>query len=132
MADLSNNTTTPNRKVIRGDSDPFTLTFNNVHKNSMGIKVKTPADISTWDIKFTVRAEAPSTAVKDNTGALISKTAIISTELTGVALFDITPEDTDIDEGTYYYDIQINKNGVIRSLSKAKYIVTSDITRGTT
>jgi flagellar hook assembly protein FlgD len=120
---------TPNRTVIRGDSDGFTIRFNNVTLNKVGIKLKTPIDITDYVIKLTVRKDIPKTTIVNDDDALISKIGIISNGETGEAYFDITSNDTDIDEGSYWYDIQYSINGTTKSLYKARYIIVGDITR---
>jgi len=130
------NNTAPTRKVIRGDTDSFTVKFNNVHKNNLGIKVKEPIDITDWVVSLTVRATIPETDIISDVDAVIPKTADIPVGTDGVAYFNITSQDTNIDEGTYWYDIQyiINENQpneVVKSLYKGKYIIISDITRAT-
>ena len=126
---MSQDKPTPNRQIIRGDTDDFTIRFNDVTLNKMGIEIKTPIDITTWDIKFTVRRDIPSTDVTDDNDALISKTAIITNGTHGEAVFNINSNDTNIDEGNYWYDIQYTVNGVTKSLRKARYIIVSDVTR---
>lgn len=122
-------TLTPIRQVIRGDSDIFTVQFNTVYINNLGAEVKTPIDISTWTIRLTVRASVPASTVTSDADALISSVATITDGPNGIATFNISPEDTNIDEGSYWYDIQIVGNGATRSLPKAKYIILGDITR---
>jgi len=124
----------PTRKVIRGDSDKFTLTFNNVTKNNLGVKIKVPIDITDWDIRFTVRKTIPSTEITNDTDAVISKIGQIVDGTTGQAFIFISKLDTNIDEGEYWYDIQFIKNKntaneVTKSISKGKYVIISDITR---
>ena len=119
-----------NRRVIRGDSDTFQVKFMHSSVNKLGIETKTPVDITGWDIRFTVRKDIPATSIRNDNNALISKSAIIEDGESGVATFYITPEETNINEGAYWYDIQYTKpDGTIKSIPKGKYIVDSDITR---
>lgn len=128
------NIASPTKTVIRGDTDKFSVKFNDVYKNSMGIKVKTPINITGWVIRFTVRKSVPATTIEDDTTAIISKLAEIPNGSTGIAIFNVTSIDTDIDEGDYWYDIQFTKNvgtdnEITQSLRKGKYVIVSDITR---
>lgn len=121
-----------NRRVIRGDTDTFQVKFMHSSVNKLGVEVKTPVDITGWDVRFTVRKDIPSTATRNDNNALISKSAVIEDGTTGIAIFTITSEETNINEGAYWYDIQCTKpDGTIKSIPKGKYIVDSDITRDT-
>ena len=122
------------RKVIRGDSDSFKVTFV-ARACNKGKQTTTPIDITGWEIRFTVRTSVPSTSVHNDKDAIIHKVADIIDAKNGVAYFTITGDDTDINPGEYWYDIQYvkpqNCMGVneIKSLPRGKYIVLGDITR---
>ena len=124
------------RKVIRGDSDSFKVTFlakTGICKN--GKEQTVPINICGWDIRFTVRSSIPSTSTTSDNNAIIHKTAEILDAEKGIAYFVITNEDTNIEPGEYWYDIQYirpaNCHGEmkVKSLPKGRYIVISDITR---
>ena len=122
----------PTRKVIRGDSDRIELRF--TKKNG---KSKTPVDITDWNIKFTVRAQVPDNSVIDDSDALISQEAIIVNAEEGIAHIYIESEETKkIVPGKYLYDIQVvwpeDDFGFkkVKSITRGKYVVIGDITRG--
>lgn len=124
------------RKVIRGDSDSFKITF--LAKTGMckhGKEQSTPINICGWDIRFTVRKDIPSTSTKTDKDAVICKVADIIDAKNGVAYFTITGDDTNIEPGEYWYDIQYIRNidclgeTKVKSLPKGKYIILPDITR---
>lgn len=114
------------RKVIRGDTDSFTITFRDANGN--------PIDITGYTVWFTVRSSVPKTSTTDNTDAVISvKNTNHSDPTNGQTLIAITSSDTEIDPKTYFYDIQYKKpDGTVHSTGYFKYIVSADITRGTT
>lgn len=124
------------RKVIRGDSDSFSVIFSAKSTNCKnGRTVTRPIDICDWDIKFTVRKAVPSTSTASDKDAVIHKQADIIDGKNGVAYFTITSADTNIEPGEYWYDIQyirpIGCTGEVkvRSLPRGKYIILGDITR---
>lgn len=119
------------RKVIRGDSDSFTITF---LQKSNNCNDRQPIDITGWDIFFTVRNDVPATSVHDDENAIIHKMATIVDGPNGKAYFEITGEDTDINPGEYWYDIQYVRTLAsgeikIKSVPRSKYVVLGDITR---
>ena len=113
------------KQVIRGDSDDFTITFQDSNGN--------PIDITGYTVWFTVRSSMPSTSVSDDSDAVISvKNTTHSAPLFGESLISVSPDDTNIDPRTYYYDIQYKKpDGSIHSTGHYKYVVVKDVTRGT-
>ena len=123
------------RTVIRGDSDKFRVTFAK-KKVVNGYDEFEPIDITGWNVRFTVRPEAPSSEVYDDTDALIAIDAIIVDPENGVAIVYVPAEETTkLDVGTYYYDIQYIKPrddfgyNEVHSIRKAKYVIIGDITR---
>lgn len=119
-----------NRRIIRGDTDTFIVKITRVATDSNGLVINTPVDITGWKIRFTVRATIPATTDLSDSDAIISKLGVNSTTDTGVCTFTISKEETNIDVGEYYYDIQCLKpDGTVQSIPRAKYIVVADITR---
>lgn len=123
------------RTVIRGDSDRFRVSFAK-RKIVNGIEEYEPIDITGWNVRFTVRAEAPSSEVYDDVDALIALNAIIVDPENGIAIVYVPAEETTkLDVGTYYYDIQYIKPrdefgyNEVHSIRKAKYVILGDITR---
>lgn len=123
------------RTVIRGDSDRFRVSFTK-RKIVNGIEEYEPIDITGWNVRFTVRAEAPSSEVYDDVDALIALNAMIVDPENGIAIVYVPAEETTkLDVGTYYYDIQYIKPrdefgyNEVHSIRKAKYVILGDITR---
>jgi hypothetical protein len=120
-----------NRKVSRGDSDNFTIFFNYQTTNNRNVVIKTPIDLTGWTVWLTVRASIAPTSTTSDTDAIIAKKVDTFTNL-GQCQIEILPEETDIDGGTYYYDIQYKKpDGSIKSSPVFKYVIVDDVTRGT-
>jgi len=110
------------REMIRGDSDVFTVTF----KDSTG----TPIDITGWEVRYTVRENYAETSIVSDTNAAISSLATITIGTDGVAEFNVTPSQTQIDPKEYRYDIQYKDAlGVIKSIPSGILVVSSDVTR---
>lgn len=114
------------RQVIRGDTDNFTISF----KNSNG----DPINITGYTVWFTVRSSVPSTSVENETDAVISvKNTSHTNPTNGETVIVISSDDTNIAPKTYFYDIQYKKpDGSIHSTGIFKYVILSDVTRGTT
>lgn len=124
------------RKVIRGDSDSFKIKFQAKCSGTRnGREITQPIDITGWEIRFTVRKDIPTTSERSDKTAIIHKEADILNAKEGIAYFTITSEDTNIEPGEYWYDIQYIKPATcsgevkVKSIPKGKYIILSDITR---
>ena len=111
--------------IIRSNTKNFTITF----KDSNGDAI----DITGYTVWFTVRSTIPSTSVTDDTGAIIAikqESGDLTDPTNGITQFTLTSSNTNIDTGTYYYDIQYSTDGTDRySNSIGKFIVAPDITR---
>lgn len=108
--------------IIRGDYRNIEVTF----RKSDG----SAYDLTGGTVFFTVNSsQDPS----DDTGAEIQKDVSSHSNPTeGKTTISLTSSDTEIDPGTYYYDIQLKDSaGNIVSAEKAKFEITSDITRRT-
>lgn len=123
------------RKVIRGDSDSFKVRFVSKVCNCKGKQTYQPINICGWEIRFTVRKSIAPTSTRTDKDAVMHKIADILDADNGVAYFTITSEDTNIEPGEYWYDIQYTKPAdchgeiKIKSLPKGKYVVVDDVTR---
>lgn len=113
------------KTVIRGDSASFSIYF----KDSAG----DPIDITGWTVWFTVRKKKPGASIVNDDDADISKEITAQASFaTGQAIVELSPEETDLDYGSYFYDVQYKKiDGTIKSADAGKYISQADITRST-
>ena len=108
--------------VYRGDSKTYNLTFTDGG---------TALDITGYTIFFTVKVIVDDSA--DDTNAVISKTVTSHTDPTnGITEIVLSPTDTDIDVGTYDYDMQYKTDtGDIVTFEKGNYKILADVTRRT-
>lgn len=123
------------RKIIRGDSSSFKITFVSKASDSRGRQIRRPINIDGWIIRFTVRSRIPSTTTTTDCNAIIHKQAEILDAEKGIAYIFLSSEDTNIEPGDYWFDIQYtcppNDRGEVKvkSLPKSKFVVLEDITR---
>jgi hypothetical protein len=87
-------------------------------------------NIDGYTVKFTVKRNSNDLDNDDN-GAIISKTVEATSEV-GVVTVSLTSSDTNINPGTYYYDIKLkNPAGTwVKSSDVDKFIVNGVITNG--
>ncbi len=110
-------------EVIRGDTRTISATFTDSSGDAL--------DLTGGTVFFTVNSNnSPS----DDSSASIEKDITsFSAPTSGVATFTLSSTDTNITPGNYWYDCQfVSPSGVVTSLKKQKFVVTSDITRRTT
>lgn len=107
--------------VIRGDTRTENLTF-------LQADGTTPINLAGGTVYFTVNT---SNDPSDDTSAAIQKSATSFTSAsTGQHTFTLTPTDTTITPGTYWYDAEfVDSTGKKTSSFRGKFIVQSDITR---
>ena len=110
--------------VIRGDTRTVNLTF----LESDGT---TPLNLTGGTVYFTVNS---SSDPSDDLSTAFQKTATDATPFTapttGQHTFTLTPIDTNIDAGSYWYDAEfISSDGSKTSSFRGKFVVQSDITR---
>lgn len=105
-------------QIIRGDTQTieFSLEENNI-----------PIDLTGSTVFFTVKSNLDDTDEQ----ALISKEITVHTApLLGETEIELTSEDTDIDPGKYYYDIQVKyANDTIASIKYRQLEILADVTR---
>lgn len=93
-----------------------------------------PIDITGATIRFTCKnVEWDSNAT--DTDALIAKTGSIVSPTAGTYLVSLTPADTYIDAGNYFYDIKIDRHSDasdIKRLSKGALVIDGSPTNRTT
>jgi len=99
-----------------------TYIFNVTVKDSDGVVF----DLTGYTMMFTVK----DTLTKLDSEAQISKSATISAPATGVGSFELSPTDTDIDVGTYHYDVQISdgSSNVYTVIKDSELTVTPQVT----
>lgn len=110
--------------VIRGDSRTVNCTF----LESDG---STPVPLTGGTVYFTVNT---SSDPSNDTSAAIQRTATDATPFTlpllGKHTFNLTPANTNITPGTYWYDAEfVDSSGNKLSSYRGKFIVQSDVTR---
>jgi len=110
---------TPDINLIRGDSSSiaFELTTDGVPTSLVGSTVS-------FTVKPTLADEATDA------------TAVIQVDVTshtdptnGKTVIPLSSTDTDIEPGTYYYDIQVNNGSTIVSIPARRLTVSADVTR---
>lgn len=87
-----------------------------------------PKNINGYTVKFTVKKNT-NDLDNDDTGALIAKSIETTSEI-GVTTISLTTSDTNINPGTYMYDIKLrNPAGTwVKSISPDKFIVKGVVT----
>ena len=109
-------------KLIRGDSRDIGVTF--IDKDGDAI------NLTNGTVFFTVsKIQNP----QNDDDALITKDVTSHDEPeTGRTVIELTPEDTDINPGSFWYDVQlVDVEGNVLSSEKNRLEIISDITRRT-
>ena len=106
-----------NRKNTK--SYNLTITENSVVKNING-----------YTVKFTVKRNT-NDLDNDDVDAIIAKTVDATSEV-GITTISLTTSDTNINPGTYFYDIKLkNPSGTwVKSSKVDKFIVNGVVTNG--
>ena len=106
-------------EIIRGDDTLLSCAFTDENDDVV--------DITTADLTFSVR-EAPT-----DVDALLTVTVASGDHLvpaSGLTQVLLPHADTDIEDGNYYWDIQLTySSGIINSVGKGTIIVNNDITK---
>lgn len=104
-------------EIIRGDDVSVRLTFTDADDAVISLVGAT--------VFFTVKKKLDTV----DADADISKTITSHTDAAGgITTADLTNDDTDLEPGTYYYDIQIKKSGRIQSTRYGVFTVIEDVT----
>jgi hypothetical protein len=104
--------------IIKGTDNSITITFK---ENNVAI------DITGYTILFTVKKQCDIN--KDDDFALIEKTITTHSDPThGESTLILSSTDTDIDEGNYYWDLRLIKDGVITQTQRDNLEITNGIT----
>ncbi len=98
--------------IIRGDTKTWPLTFYSDEAKT------TPINITGWTIFFTVKEKTDAPNDSADTSAKIKKDVTSHSDPThGVTSLTLSPTDTDIEPGTYLYDLQVKKaNGDVKTI----------------
>lgn len=105
--------------IIRGTDNSITITF-----KESGVVI----DITDYTILFTVKKQCDIN--KDDTFALIEKTITTHSDPThGESTLELSSTDTDIDEGNYYWDLRLIKDGIITQTQRDNLEITNGITK---
>ena len=101
--------------ITQGDEKAYNLTF-----STAGVA----QDITGATVKMTVRR------TRNSGEALISKVVTTHTDPTdGKTTITLSPTDTAIDLGAYYYDIQISGGGIAKkTVMKGELVITWQVT----
>ncbi len=105
--------------IFRGDTTIRTITFTDGDGD--------PIDITGWTVFFTVKSCIDDT----DSAAVLKKTITIHSNPTaGITMLNISADDVNELDGSYWYDIQIKKgDGTIKTAVVANFIVDKDVTR---
>ena len=104
----------------RGDSYPIPFAL---EVESTG----NPLPISGYSFTMTVNAERNPSATDTPEFAVVGS---IVDATAGEVSFTPTEANTDIDPGTYWYDVEmVDDSGNVRTIAKDKFIITMDITK---
>jgi hypothetical protein len=105
-------------EIIRGDDEQFELTFTDIDGD--------PIDLTDGTVFFTVKENLDDS---DDDAVITQEVTSFDAPETGVATLVLTDEQTDIEAGQYFYDIQfIDENSLISSASRGKLYVYQDVT----
>ena len=106
-----------NIEIIKGDDTLLKCTFTDENDDSV--------DISNADLVFTVKEDFSSAAALS-----VSVASGLHTSPTdGITQILLPHDDTDIDAGNYFWDIQLTYgSGIINSVSRGKITIRDDIT----
>ena len=106
----------PDLFIIRGDSASINFSMDGT-------------DLTGATVYFTAKAEIDNAA--DDAAAAITKEVTEHTApLSGTTVIELGPEDTNVDPGIYYYDIQVKTaGGKVTSIPTRKLRIWADVTR---
>lgn len=108
----------PDIELIRGDSSSIKFTLQGV-------------DLTGATVFFTAKSEI-SDDLTDSDAAIAVEVTDHSNPTAGETIIPLTPTDTNVDPGVYFYDIQVKKGStVITSIRARKLEVFADVTRRT-
>ena len=110
-------TTTNSISIYKGDSLDLPVTITDQNGDAY--------DLTGYVMKMTIKKNKQDTA-----DAIDTKTATIATPSSGSGTFAFTSSDNDIDNGIYYYDVEIENasTGDVKTVISDRFTVTQDLT----
>lgn len=102
--------------IWRGDNPALSFTFTDADTGD-------PLDLSGTSLLFTVNP-SPDGSLTD----IFQRSPENTLDNTGVATFQPTTAETDIEPQSYYYDVQWTSGSTVRTLARGRFIVQSDVT----
>lgn len=112
------------RKVKKGYSDKFSLTFDKERRTANGYIFREPMDITDWSFELYFHRNIEM-CCKD---ILFGLRGDVLDGSTGKVYFRIPGHQTDRTPGTYWYTLEIKKpNGTITRSESAKFIITESM-----
>mgnify|MGYP001231972017 CR=1 FL=1 len=106
----------PDLFIIRGDSASINFSM-------------AGTDLTGATVYFTAKSEIDN-AVDDSAAAITKETTSHTNPTAGETVIELTPEDTNVAPGIYYYDIQVKTaGGRVTSIPTRKLRVWADVTR---
>ena len=109
-------------EIKRGDTWNLSLHFQNSDCNNI--------DITDWVIYFTLKEVISDTDGVTNSSSILEKDIVVHSEpVNGKTEISLTPEDTNLDQKTYLFDIQVKTNeDEIYTLTEGLILITKDVT----
>lgn len=104
-----------NLTMIRGDTEQLTIPV----LDNTGAAM----DLTDYTVKFTVKKH---TNDNDNEAVIGPLNCTVATPANGIALLTITSTQTNIEPGTYYYDVQINNGSTVYTVATSGTVTISD------
>lgn len=110
----------PDLFIIRGDSVSINFTVAGV-------------DLTGATVFFTAKSAIEADDAADATAVISTETVSHIDPTAGATVIELSPTDTNVTPGLYYYDIQVKKaSGTIVSVPARKMRIWADVTRRTT
>ena len=108
--------------IIKRDDESFELTFVDIEGN--------PINLLDCTVFFTVKKRVTDT---DEHAIIAKEITYFAAPTSGVAILDLTHEETDLHPGSYFFDVQVkDTRGDISSSEVGRLLVKQDITIRTT
>lgn len=104
-------------KIIRRDDTDFEICFRDKDGN--------PVDITGGTVFFTVKKNLFDT---DNEAVIKKEITVFQDPTDGIAILQLTKNDTDIVARDYFYDIQLVLNDKVTSSDRGEFVVRQDVT----
>lgn len=105
--------------LFRGDTDEITVTVVDGNGDVFNLT------------NFTMKLTVKNNATDNDTDAVIGPlTATISTPTSGIGVISISTTNSNISQGKYVYDVQINNGtSVVKTVIKSTFEIKEDVTK---